>query len=284
MGRFAPASDPRLRFGNGFVKILAISNLAADIGAGFENDAETLFWLPALCLVIEFVAFSFEGVEVVGVTAYEARDLKDLRRPSKTIGYIVLLLYLAHTFSEILVVAWNDPSLGVISNDVGQTTPVNNYKTFPMLVIAAQRAQYPGLDKVFTGLLIYSSWSASNITLYVASRTLYGLMRGISYKGAPWSWIRTEFGTGVPAWCVVVSAVSFWWVALAQLAGTDETNTVSLTLVSPPIILTHMEVDRNDERSLEYLSHLRLGYSVSCILQILCLVRLGQHAFMNAVH
>ena len=175
-------------------------------------------------LVIEFVAFSYIGIEVVGVTAYEARDLKDLRRPSKTIGYIVLLMYIIHTFSEIMVVNWNDPRLNVISNDVGQTTPVFGTQTFPILDVAAQKANDTGLAGAFTGLLIYSSWSASNISLYIASRTLYGLVRGVSYRGPPvsplsaspimsyqesdfqkWSWIRKEFGTGVPAWCVILS-------------------------------------------------------------------------------
>ena len=121
-------------------------------------------------LVVEFVAFSYIGVEVVGVTAYEARNLKDLRRPSKTIGYIVLLMYILHTFSEIMVVAWNDPSLGVISDDVGQTTPVIGHQTFPILDIAAQRANDTTLAHTFTGLLIYSSWSASNISLYIACK------------------------------------------------------------------------------------------------------------------
>ena len=44
------------------------------------------------------------GLELVGITAYEARNLEDLRRPSKTIGYIVLCLYMIHTFAEIMVV------------------------------------------------------------------------------------------------------------------------------------------------------------------------------------
>lgn len=184
-------------------------------------------------LVIEFVAFSYIGIEVVGVTAYEAEDLKDLRRPSKTIGYLVLVMYLVHTFSEIMVVSWDDPSLGIISDDVGQTTPVRGHQTIPILNIAALRANTPVLSKAFTGLLIYSSWSASNISLYIASRTLYGSVRSISYKGPPWSWIRKEFGTGVPAWCVVISAVSFWWIPLSQLAQTDSANSVSsLSLAS----------------------------------------------------
>ena len=179
--------------------------------------------------MIEFVTFSFIGVEVVGVTAYEARDLKDLRRPSKVIGYIALLIYLIHTFSEIMAVNWQDARLASISNDIGQTNPVSDssIQTLPVLDVAAVNLNDTGLRNAFTGMLIYSSWSASNITLYLASRTLYGLARNMSYRGPPWSWLRKEFGTGVPSWCVIISAVAFWWIPLSQIKQSDETSSVS---------------------------------------------------------
>ena len=187
-------------------------------------------------LAVDFVAFSFIGVEVVGVTAYEASDLKDLRRPSKTLGYIVLLMYLVHSFSTIMVVRWDDPRLGIISNDVGQPTPVSTDQSLPILNIAALNANDTGLSEAFTGMLIYSTWSAANISLYIASRTLYGIARAMSHRSRFWRCLRKEYGTGVPAWSVNFSAVLFWWIPLAQLARMEAANSVSQTLRSEALV------------------------------------------------
>ena len=42
---------------------------------------------------IPIIAYGFLGVEIVAMTAYEARDVKDLGRPSRVIAYVIFISY-----------------------------------------------------------------------------------------------------------------------------------------------------------------------------------------------
>lgn len=174
-----------------------------------------------------FVAYSYLGVEVVGVTAFEARDLKDLRRPSKTVAYVVLIMYFAYAWAEVASVSSTDDNLDRISDDIGQTRPNSNTTTSAILILVATNAGYQGMKSAFTIIVICSGFSASNIALYVASRTLYGLSRGIAYKGAPFSWMSKLSDSGVPIVCVVISGVFFCWIPFSQLVPGQITKGVS---------------------------------------------------------
>jgi len=73
--------------------------------------------------------------------------------------------------------------------------------------------------------LIMTVFSAANTTLYVSSRTLFGLARDLNYQGALWSrWSSllgtTNPSTRVPAFAVILSAVSFLFLPFVH-AGLD---------------------------------------------------------------
>ena len=62
-----------------------------------------------------FVALSFLGVELVIVSAYEAKDLRALKFPSQTAGYVAALLYVLCVIGEITNVKWTNDHLVRIS-------------------------------------------------------------------------------------------------------------------------------------------------------------------------
>lgn len=57
------------------------------------------------------IAYGFISLEMVAITAYEARDLRSLRRPSQTIAYFVSALYLFCVIGELLNVRWTNEAL-----------------------------------------------------------------------------------------------------------------------------------------------------------------------------
>ena len=184
-------------------------------------------YLPLrISYVIPLIAYSFLGIEVVAVTAFEAESSKSLRRPSQIIAYITFLLYLLCLLGELLNVRWTNSHLPSIYNGVGDdssnsATPDNPSST-GMLIIAIWQAGFPkALAGFINGCLIFSVLSASNTSLYVASRTLYGMARDIPKT----NWLGRQMHkislvvpkTGVPAAAILLSAISFFWLPFIQL-------------------------------------------------------------------
>ena len=50
-------------------------------------------------------------MEMVAITAFEARDLRSLRRPSQIIAYFVAGIYLFLVIGEMLNVSWTNQAL-----------------------------------------------------------------------------------------------------------------------------------------------------------------------------
>ena len=179
---------------------------------------------------IPLIAYSFLGVEVVAVTAFEARDLKSLRGSSQIIAYIIFLLYFLCAIGECLNVKWTNTSLPVIYGGVGNNTmtATTSSDSAPpstsMVIIATLQDGLPNLPGFLNACLLFSVLSASNTSLYVASRTLYGLTRKIPRSANVFMKIFRSFSivipsTGVPAAALVVSAISFFWLPFLQLKG-----------------------------------------------------------------
>lgn len=164
-------------------------------------------------------------MELVSVTAFEARDLRSLRFASQWVAYFVISIYLFCAIGEFLNVEWNDSALPQIYGGIDQAsvdlgTPVHNSRA--IIVIAAVRAGYTRSAGLLNGCMIFSALSASNSSLYIASRVLYGMTRRIN----PWKWFRfLEFlgsvwrKTGVPMWALLISFLAFYWLPFLQLHG-----------------------------------------------------------------
>ena len=212
------------------------------------------------------IAYGFLGVETVTVTAYEARSITSLKRPSQTIAYFVLAIYLFCVIGQYLNIYWRDPALPKQYNNPqpriqSRQTDLQS-ETFgsqAIVVIAALRAKDHNIAGFLNGCMMFSALSAANTSLYIASRVLYGMTRKIdqfsklrALRGLGSVWNRT----GVPVRALCASFVAFVWLPFLRLKAL-----VAIDTVMPPASLFSMSSD--SEQLFEIMS---VSASVSCLL------------------
>ena len=160
------------------------------------------------------------GIEVIAVSAFEARDLASLRRPSRVIAYFIFAIYMFSVIGQYLNVKWTSNALPHLHTDSLDPVEKSPYPTSAIFIIAALQAGYTKTAAFLNGCIIFSALSASNSGLYIASRTLYGLTRTVS----PYGWLKwvSKLGTvwhknRVPMWALFFSAVAFLWLPFLQI-------------------------------------------------------------------
>ncbi|CAO2655112.1 Nn.00g101760.m01.CDS01 [Neocucurbitaria sp. VM-36] len=195
---------------------------------GFVYNAEfTTNKYRALAYVIPMVAFGFLGIETVAVTAFEARTSRSLRLPSQSIAYVTLLLYFLCLLGQCLNVSWKHDHLPLIYGGIGDgatdTKDLKDPASSSLTILALWAWEQKHLAGFLNGAMIFSVLSASNTSLYVASRTLYGVARDVPRSNLLGRWINglSEVvpKTGVPARALVFSAVAFIWLPFISLKG-----------------------------------------------------------------
>ena len=160
----------------------------------------------------------------MAVTAFEAKYSTSLKWPSRITAYVVFVLYFICTLAEILTVRWTDEHLPPIYSGVGNsnsTVPPEHPNSYNLAVVATFAAGWKPMAGILNGCFIFSVLSASNTSLYVSSRTLYGLAREIPDT----NWVGRRLNklsgvvrqTGVPAAALLFSAISFFWLPFLQL-------------------------------------------------------------------
>jgi amino acid transporter len=217
------------------------------INDGFDNDKNfAKNHSQAVCFAIPIVAYSFLGIEVIAVTAFEAKNSTSLRWPSRIIAYAIFILYFLCTIGETLTVGWRDTHLPQIyqglanstnGGGLGTMTPPNSTS---LVVNAAWAAGHHNIASLLNGCLVFSVLSASNTSLYVSSRTLYGLTHDVPDT----NWFGKRINklslvvrqTGVPAPALLFSAVSFFWLPFLQLkAGYAIQDLIEIMAVSASV-------------------------------------------------
>jgi amino acid transporter len=203
--------------------------------------------IPRLCIPIAI--FAYIGVELVTVCAFEARNPKQLMRPAKNIAYVITAIYLVCIGGFVTNVEWFNQSLPLFleqplvaypgSNDtsLGHTPwPFNHSssRAYAAPVIAVLQVGILNLPGVIVGFLVYSGLSCGVTTLYVASRTLYGLTRDLSPTDP--NWFVRRFATlnvissrrHIPVWSLIVSLLAVAaWLPFIKLKSQLEQTEVS---------------------------------------------------------
>ncbi len=174
-------------------------------------------------LVIPFLTYGFLGVEIVSVTAYEAkRPRTSLAFSTRYIAWITLALFALGGIGAALYYAWDNPDVSSlptrsISTTNASATDKLGKRHFSILVMATYNSGYPRLAGFFNGCLIFSSLSAGNTSLYVASRVLYGLCREEKPGSRKYvKWLAKLNRFNVPFWALIVSAGSLYWLPFVQ--------------------------------------------------------------------
>ncbi|CZR51546.1 uncharacterized protein PAC_01423 [Phialocephala subalpina] len=230
-----------------FLTMVAINHL--DIGAktpngeagstyiddGFQHDPTVASNnVIAVLVAIPIVAYAYVGVEIVAVTALEAEDpKKSLKFPAKWIAWLTFGTYFISAIGFYLNAAWNDPSLPVMegrknetlfSGAMNNTSNSTTIQSTAIVIVATMHANIPALPSILNIGLIFAVLSTSNTSLYVASRTLFGITRGINPKhpSRAMRWLsrlsRTSPRSKVPTNALAFSAAFFCWIPFLRLS------------------------------------------------------------------
>ena len=220
--------------------ILMLFTIAPFVGShniddGYQNGiGEGTSPGTALCVILPILAYGFIGVEIVSVTAFEASDRRSLRYPSKMIAYIIAATYFCASLGESIDIAWNNAKLPVPSLRSGlakgltppTTSPEQTqHRTSSALLLAITEQGVEHIPGVFNGFMIFCIMSASNTGLYVSSRSLFGLCRGLNGNSDnPVVYWLAKLGestkrTKVPALALMASALAFYWLPFVHLTN-----------------------------------------------------------------
>ncbi|KAG9190161.1 hypothetical protein G6011_08249 [Alternaria panax] len=162
------------------VLAIVLADVNNEFQVGFRrNTPYAASDTAAICYVIPIVTFGFIGIEAAEVISFEAAP-GSLQRPSKNIAYIASFLYLACMSTQVFSVPWTSRKLPDIYSGIGELNKRNEggneSVTHILVVIAVRKWNKSSLDGLFDGAMIFSVIFASNTALYIASRTLYGMV------------------------------------------------------------------------------------------------------------
>lgn len=138
-------------------------------------------------------AFTYQGTELVGVTAGEAANpRKSVPRAIKKVVVRILIFYILSLFLIGLLVPYDDPKL--VSTD--------SFVSSSPFIIAVQNTGVSVLPSIFNGVILITIVSAGNSNVYVGSRIMYGLAKN---KLAPHVFTKTT-KSGVPYIAVLLTS------------------------------------------------------------------------------
>ncbi|KAK7713163.1 hypothetical protein SLS57_007494 [Botryosphaeria dothidea] len=242
---------------------------------GFQYNEEVVNNRPtAIVLAIGNAVYPYIGIEAVTITAFEARNPRELKFPAKNIAYIVTLIYLFSVLGFALNVEWSCDKLTPYyqqaftskhgwpyschpSGDLSRRTLPNNASTdtsgstysnnFTLPTIAIDQTQTSTkvpFSSVINVCLLYSALSTANSALFTASRALYGLGQSVQVDARRWrrptralAKLGETTAFGVPAWAIAAS-MSFAWVPLLSLdGGAQDTQQVLISIGSTSCVL-----------------------------------------------
>lgn len=169
-----------LIFGLGPVRAVGFSNLTAH--SGFLPHGMKGVWL-AMTLTLT----SYMGVEILGVTAGEAREPeKTIPRAMRTVSLRLILFYVLSMIVMLSIKPWDSMGSGVTGSP---------------FVFAFASAGIPFAGSIMNMVVITAALSSANTNLYLTTRTLYSLSRD-GYVGEA---ISRLAGNGVPYFALFVS-------------------------------------------------------------------------------
>lgn len=150
--------------------------------------------------------FSYVGVEIVAVTAGEARyPRRDISFAMKYVFLITIGLYVFSAIFVSLCVPWTHPDLWAIDASSGG----NLGHRSPFFIAIVEAGYSPALRGLVNTGFLFSAWTAANNNLYAASRTLYGMCQGFTKEQNPYFWPlgRTRLSNGAPVIAILASCI-----------------------------------------------------------------------------
>ncbi|KAF2099534.1 amino-acid permease inda1 [Rhizodiscina lignyota] len=175
------------------------------------------------CAVLTFAAFEYGGTEMVGLAAAEAKNpLKSLPLATKQVLWRMVFFYVVSLFMVTLLVPSSDPDLLNASGANSKFSP---------FVIAIKLAGIKALPSIFNAVIVISTLSVANSSLYASTRTMQALAeRGmgpkfvayVDSKGRPLVAIAIQLAFGMLGFVGEsgnATTIFYWIIALGGLSN-----------------------------------------------------------------
>ncbi|MFD0960664.1 amino acid permease [Paenibacillus chungangensis] len=193
------------------VGVLMIAGIMGNNAPGLhrltEGDAPFHGGFLAMLGVFMAAGFSFQGTELIGVSAGESEDpARNVPRAIKQIFWRILLFYIMAIFVIGALISYNDPML--------LNANVTNIAVSPFTIVF-ERAGFAFAASVMNAIILTSVLSAGSSGLYASTRMLWVLAK----EGKAPGWLRYLNRRGVPVAALAVTAAIGMLAFLASLFG-----------------------------------------------------------------
>ncbi|KAI9278102.1 amino acid permease/ SLC12A domain-containing protein [Sporodiniella umbellata] len=230
--------------------------------------------------VLLSAGFSFQGTEIVGITAGEAKNpTKTVPRAIRNTCWRIIFFYIITIFLLGMCIPYTNP--GLMNADGGASTAA--------FTLVFEAAGITVGAHVINAVVLTSVLSAANSSLYTTSRTLLGLAR----DGNAFSCLGYVNRYGAPHWAVLFSSTVGFACVFASIYSADQAFVWFQALCAiagfiswAGIGAVHIRFRRayaRQGRSMDELPYKSVGYPYSgifaCVLSILIILGQGYKSF-----
>lgn len=181
-----------------------------------KGDAPFVGGIPTILSVFVVAGFSFQGTELIGITAGETKDPeKSLPKAIKQVFWRILLFYILSIFVIACIIPYTSPNLlGSEASDIAISP----------FTLVFKRAGLASAASVMNAVILTSVLSAANSGMYASTRILFAL--GVD-GDAPKMFSRVN-SRGIPIFALLGTTLVGLFTFLASIFG----NQVYTFLVS----------------------------------------------------
>lgn len=216
------------------VGFLTIFGIMGGRAVGLENfvyqKAPFVGGIPTILSVFVVAGFSFQGTELIGITAGEsATPEKSIPKAIKQVFWRILLFYILSIFVIACLIPYTSPNLlGSSASDI----------TISPFTLVFRRAGLASAASVMNAVILTSVLSAANSGMYASTRMLYSLSRHgdapkvfgmLNHRGIPFAallgttavglftFLMSIFGTRIYTFLVSASGLTGFiaWLGIA---------------------------------------------------------------------
>lgn len=152
----------------GFLTIVGIMGGHATYLENFAyKKAPFVGGVPSILMVFVVAGFSFQGTELIGITAGESKDpAKSIPKAIKQVFWRILLFYILAIFVIACLIPYTSPNLlGSDASDI----------TISPFTLVFKRAGLASAASVMNAVILTSVVSAANSGMYASTRMLFAL-------------------------------------------------------------------------------------------------------------
>lgn len=202
-------------FGLPSVPASGVANLTND--GGFMPHGVSSIWL-ALAVVM----FSFGGIELISVSAAEAKDpVRSVRSAAKAMMWRLAFFYVLSLFVVVALIPWRDAS--ALQGEL---------ETSPFVMVFSQM-HIPFIAGITNFVVLIAALSGANAALYAATRQLHALGHE---RMAPRFFAKTN-ARGVPARALALSTLGAVVAVVLAISGVGGLFTYMMALVTVCVLV-----------------------------------------------